>query len=73
MNLILKPLESDDPNFVTTKIKQIYAETGDAKKALEPLKIEKKDFRSVEIQLLKGLEKNGNNNYINALENVGRI
>ncbi|KAG5865263.1 hypothetical protein JTB14_025007 [Gonioctena quinquepunctata] len=73
VQLILKPKASDDPDSAHANIvnaKKIYAETGDAVKAYR--EAEKSSSSSVELKLLEGLNKNNDNDYVNALENIPR-
>ena len=64
----MKPTESDRADFPITKAKKVYAETGDASKALEEFDDNRKT--SIEYLLLSGLSKGHANDYVNALSSV---
>lgn len=67
MNLILKVKTADDPSLPLNQAKKVYAETGDAAKAV---KLCDRRQNSLEKKLLEGLAKHEQNDYVNALENV---
>ncbi|XP_066247908.1 pseudouridylate synthase 7 homolog [Euwallacea similis] len=69
INLILKVKPGDDPTQVINTAKQIYADTGDAVKAL---KICGKKQNGLEKKLLEGIAKHHGNDYVNALESIPR-
>lgn len=69
-DLILKPTAADDPYSDVTKAKNVFKDTGDAKKAL--LSFTYSENRCVESKLLQGLANHNKNDYVNALENVPR-
>ncbi|XP_060518622.1 pseudouridylate synthase 7 homolog [Cylas formicarius] len=69
IDLILKVKTGDDQSTDLSKAKKIYAETGDAEKALKVLGTNR---NSIEAKLLEGLAQNDVNDYVNALEKIPR-
>lgn len=67
-DLILKLKTAEDPSSDLAKAKKIYQETSDSKKAYEELNESKN--KCVEAKLLYGLSIHGENDYVNALEEV---
>jgi len=70
INLILKPRDSEN-NFAFKEARRIWAESGNAHKALETLKKARKD-RTIEGKLLYGLSKRHTNDQVGALEEIPR-
>ncbi|XP_066152002.1 pseudouridylate synthase 7 homolog [Euwallacea fornicatus] len=69
INLILKVKSGDDRTQIINTAKQIYADTGDAAKAL---KVCDKRQNGLEKKLLEGLAKHHGNDYVNALDSIPR-
>lgn len=70
MDLILKVKAADDKLQSNNQAKKVYAETGDAKRALL---LCDKQKQTVEKKLLEGLVKHHQNNSLNALDNVNSL
>jgi tRNA pseudouridine13 synthase len=66
--IILKPTKADQPDFDISKAKKVYAETGDAAKALE--QFDGSRNTCIEFLLLSGLSKGHANDFVNALTSV---
>ncbi|KAH1013909.1 hypothetical protein HUJ04_002830 [Dendroctonus ponderosae] len=69
IDLILKVKAADDKLQANNQAKKVYAETGNAKRALL---LCDKQRQTVEKKLLEGLVKHHQNNPLNALENIPR-
>ncbi|CAH1376746.1 unnamed protein product [Tenebrio molitor] len=68
--IILKPTKADQPDFDISKAKKVYAETGDAAKALE--QFDGSRNTCIEFLLLSGLSKGHANDFVNALTSIPR-
>lgn len=66
----MKPTQSDRPELDITKAKKLYAETGNAAKALEHFDENKKTC--IEFLLLSGIAKENSNDFVNALSSVNK-
>jgi len=70
INLILKPRDSEN-NFAFREARRIWADSGNAHKALETLRKGRKD-RTIEGKLFYGLSKRHSNDQVGALEEIPR-